>query len=103
MKTTLDLPDDLVQRIKIRAMQERKPLKRFVAELLLMGLEAPVVSPPVGSALPQGISLNERGFPVIQSGSKAPAPALNLQQALNLEKQTLNEEDLRRAGLSAHF
>src|SRR5207248_5610567 len=39
MKTTLDLPDDLVRAVKIRAVEENRKLKDMVAELLRRGLE----------------------------------------------------------------
>jgi plasmid stability protein len=39
MKTTLDLPDDLVRAVKMRAVQENKKLKDEVAELLRRGLD----------------------------------------------------------------
>ncbi|HZF08076.1 MAG TPA: antitoxin [Thermoanaerobaculia bacterium] len=38
MKTTLDLPDDLVRAVKIRAVQENRRLKDTMAELLRRGL-----------------------------------------------------------------
>ncbi len=38
MKTTLDLPDDLVRAIKLRAVHEDRTLKDLVAELLRRGL-----------------------------------------------------------------
>lgn len=38
MKTTIDLPDDLLRTVKIRAVQENKKLKDLVAELLRRGL-----------------------------------------------------------------
>jgi hypothetical protein len=34
MKTTLDLPDDLMREVKIRAVHEHKKLKDTIAELL---------------------------------------------------------------------
>jgi hypothetical protein len=40
MKTTLELPDDLVTEIKLLAVQEGKKLKDAVADLLRQGLEA---------------------------------------------------------------
>ncbi|MGH2607679.1 MAG: antitoxin [Tepidiformaceae bacterium] len=39
MKTTLDLPDDLMRSIKVRAAREDRRLKDLVAELLRRGLE----------------------------------------------------------------
>ncbi len=38
MKTTLDLPDDLVREVKIRAVTENRRLKDTVADLLRQGL-----------------------------------------------------------------
>jgi plasmid stability protein len=38
MKTTLDLPEDLLRAIKIRAVQEDRKLKDEVADLLSRGL-----------------------------------------------------------------
>lgn len=38
MKTTLDLPDELVRAVKIRAVEDNKRLKDTVADLLRRGL-----------------------------------------------------------------
>ena len=38
MKTTLDLPDDLVRAVKIRAVEENRRLKDTIADLLRRGL-----------------------------------------------------------------
>jgi plasmid stability protein len=40
MKTTLELPDDLMRTIKIRAVNEDRRLKDVIAELLRRGLAA---------------------------------------------------------------
>ena len=40
MKTTLELPDDLVKAVKLLAVHEGKKLKDAVADLLRQGLEA---------------------------------------------------------------
>jgi plasmid stability protein len=40
VKTTIDLPDDLMHTIKLRAVQERRKLKDLVADLLRRGLAA---------------------------------------------------------------
>lgn len=45
MKTTLDLPDDLLRDIKIRAVRDNRKLKDAVADLLRRGLaREPVAS-----------------------------------------------------------
>jgi plasmid stability protein len=38
MKTTLDLPDDLMREVKIRAVNENRRLKDAIADLLRRGL-----------------------------------------------------------------
>jgi hypothetical protein len=38
MKTTLDLPDDLMRDVKIRAVHERKKLKDAIAEFIRKGM-----------------------------------------------------------------
>ena len=38
MKTTLDLPEDLMREIKIRAVKENRKLKDAIADLLRRGL-----------------------------------------------------------------
>ncbi|MGE0057227.1 MAG: antitoxin, partial [Dehalococcoidia bacterium] len=40
MKTTLELPDDLMREIKVRAAREDRKLKDLVTELLRKGLAA---------------------------------------------------------------
>ena len=40
MKTTLDLPDELMREVKIRAVHERKKLKDAIAEFLRKGMAA---------------------------------------------------------------
>ena len=40
MKTTLDLPDDLVREVKLRALDENRRFKDVAAELMRKGLSA---------------------------------------------------------------
>jgi len=40
MKTTLDLPDDLMRQVKIRAVHEQKKLKDAIAEFIRKGMAA---------------------------------------------------------------
>lgn len=46
MKTTLDLPDDLMRDIKIRAVKENRKLKNAIADLLRRGLSQKTEKPP---------------------------------------------------------
>jgi hypothetical protein len=59
MKTTLDLPDDLMREVKIRAVHERKKLKDMIAEFIRKGMAAPKKRRP---RLPRPVKL--RGGPV---------------------------------------
>lgn len=46
MKTTLELPDDLMQRVRLRALHARRKLKEEVADLLERGMRsAPTKAP----------------------------------------------------------
>ncbi len=46
MKTTLDLPDELMRAVKIRAVEENRKLKDAIAELLRLGLSQRGAGPP---------------------------------------------------------
>jgi plasmid stability protein len=59
MKTTLDLPDELMHEVKIRAVHEHKKLKDAIAEFLRKGLAAGKTKPP---KMPKPIKL--RGGPI---------------------------------------
>ena len=100
MKTTLDLPDDLVRRMKIRAVQERRPLKRLVAELLSQGLNASLTPSPVPPpAATSRVTVAENGFPVFRCTPKAGGKRMSAKELIALEQQALMEEDMRRAGI----
>ncbi|MGC9450172.1 MAG: hypothetical protein ACP5I4_01885 [Oceanipulchritudo sp.] len=100
MKTTLDLPDDLVKRIKIRAVEEGRPLKRLVADLLRQSLSAaPPPAPAAESAVSEHILLNQRGFPVIRCGPNASANRMTAEELIAMEQQALLQEDSQRAGV----
>ena len=68
MKTTLDLPDALVKKVKLRALNDGKKLKDMVAELLRRGLTIAEndLPDPVVSRDPK------TGLPVIQCRQSAP-------------------------------
>jgi plasmid stability protein len=64
MKTTLDLPDDLVKLVKLRALQEGRKLKDAAADLLRKGLAAANQAPE--DASPVVARDKETGLPLIQ-------------------------------------
>ena len=59
MKTTLDLPDDLMRAVKIRAVHEHKKLKDTIAELIRKGMAAGKTRAP---KIPKPVKL--RGGPI---------------------------------------
>jgi plasmid stability protein len=65
MKTTLDLPDDLVKLVKLRALQEGRKLKDAAADLLRKGLAAAANQAP-DDASPVVARDKETGLPLIQ-------------------------------------
>ena len=63
MKTTLELPDELMREIKVRAAREDRKLKELVAELLRAGLKVEGEKPKK----PHRVK-----FPLIYSSHAAP-------------------------------
>ena len=53
MKTTLELPDELARRVKVRAAQRNQKLKETIAQLLEIGLaNAPEAEAPARAPRP---------------------------------------------------
>ncbi len=60
MKTTLELPDDLIRRIRIRAAARDQKLKDAIAQLLEIGLaHAPDAEPPTCPPKPVKLDRHE--------------------------------------------
>ena len=83
MKTTLDLPDDLMRSIKVKAAREDRRLKDVVAELLQRGLDECDRRARPGHRVE---------FPLLRGGHPAP-PGMELTP--ERLKEILEEEDLR--------
>ena len=99
MKTTLELPDELMREVKIRAAVEGRKLKDVVAEALKTGLQV------TGSAQDpsKGICVqtdSETGLPVVIAVADAPGSTMTRDGLKRLEQNAQYREDLRRAGLS---
>ena len=71
MRTTLDLPDDLMRHLKSRAALEGRSLRDLVLELVTRGLQAPAAVP-----------------------NATPLPLVRLGHALALPPTQLNHADL---------
>ena len=64
MKTTFDLPDDLIRELKLRAVHDRRKLKDVAADLLRRGLKSSAHrQPKLGYTI---VKDKISGLPVIQ-------------------------------------
>jgi plasmid stability protein len=100
MKTTLDLPDELIRAAKLRAVSQGRTLRDLVSEYLRLGLgmnEKPSVN---AQLVPSTIELNGRGFPQYKCRPTTESTPTTLENLLELERAALYEEDLQRAGQS---
>jgi hypothetical protein len=99
MKTTLDLPEDLLHAVKLRAVMQRRTVKDLVTDLLRQGLG---LTPPEGQVRPTSpmVEIQADGLPVIRCSPNAPAAQMSVEELLALERQALNDEDLQRAGIA---
>ena len=99
MKTTLDLPDELIREAKLRALIQGRTLRDLVADFLRQGLgiAAPQLpeAPPPGSLVMVGLG----GLPVIRCRADAPASRLSVEELLEIENRAQTREDIQRAGL----
>jgi len=95
MKTTFDLPADLVSEMKRRAVREGRKLKDVATELLKRGMASEKMPLPAATAKKGTIKL-----PLFPSAGDAPASRMSIEELLALEQQALHQEDLQRLGLS---
>jgi hypothetical protein len=77
MKTTLDLPDDLVRAVKLRALQDGRKLKDAFADLLRQGLAATRLAP---SKSPKMSTDPKTGLPVIKCAPGAPISNMSTEE-----------------------
>ena len=99
MKTTFDLPPELVREVKLRAVHEGRKLKDVAAELLRRGLSRSA-TPASRKQKPMIVRDAISGLPVIRSQRSAGFVPPTLEESLALIQQANEQEDLRRAGLS---
>ena len=98
MKTTLDLPDELMREAKLRAVAQGRTLKDLVADCIRQGLGLALPVTPSASALGDRVLMEPNGLPVIRCRADAPVLRANLQDLLALEQQAQTEEDMQHAG-----
>jgi plasmid stability protein len=97
MKTTFDLPPDLVRELKLRAVHEGRKLKDVAADLLKRGLASPETTAQKKLAKPK-IEIQASGLPVVRCAANAPATRMTASELLALEQQSLVDDDLERLG-----
>lgn len=98
MKTTFDLPPELIREVKLRAVHEGRKLKDVAAELLQRGLEQPAPA----LALDRKTEISHHplsGLPFVKGRNTKDFVPPTLEQSLALIQQANEEEDLRRAGV----
>jgi hypothetical protein len=117
MKTTVDLPSDLILALKLTALRRNQKLGVTVAQCLASALAAPQTiaglrhAKPMSSVVSQWaaaesggnlisdkVRIDADGLPSIRCVPHAPASRMSLQALLALEQQSQLEEDAQRAG-----
>lgn len=99
MKTTLDLPEELVHEVKLRAVIQRRTVKDLVAEFLRQGLGMAAPLQAQAPAAGSKVQIRANGLPVLQCRANAPASRMNAKQLLELEQAALAEQDKAHARL----
>lgn len=100
MKTTLDLPDELIREVKLRAVVQGRTVKDLVADFLRQGLGLMPLDRTEKRPTSERVEIKERGLPVIRCRPHAPATLMSAEELLKLEQETQREEDLKSAGLT---
>ena len=91
MKTTIDLPSELVRAIKLRALNENRRLKEVVTDLLRSGLKH-------GGAKDSVPQKGRMDFPLFATTRSAPAAHMSVEALIALEQNAQLEEDQDRHG-----
>jgi hypothetical protein len=99
VKTTLDLPADLVREIKLIAVNEGRKMKEVAADLLRRGLGQ---APGSSESEPQKsvIDTLANGLPVVRCTPTAPVSRMSAEDILGLESKSQTQEDHQRLGHS---
>ncbi len=100
MKTTLDLPDEIVLEMKLRALMQGRTLRDLAADFLRQGLG--MAAPKQAISAPQDLpfDIGADGIPIFQGSADTPAAHMRIEQLLQLEQDALHSEDMKRASIS---
>lgn len=99
MKTTLDLPDDLVREMKLRALMQGRTLRDLAADFLRQGLGMAAPRQVITPLRDLPFDLSADGIPLFRGSPTAPAVHMSLEELLQLEQDALYQEDMQRAGI----
>ena len=95
MKTTLDLPNELVRAMKLRAAHEGRKIKDVAATLITAGMVAESAKSSVARPIKGSLKL-----PLFRCAKDAPARRMGIKEILELAQTTQTQEDIERLGLS---
>ena len=95
VKTTLDLPDELVREMKLKAAHEGRKIKDVVASLIAAGIVAESKAAKVAPGRKGKLKL-----PLFPSAKNPRSRKVSMEQILALTQSTQTSEDLARLGLS---
>ena len=104
MKTTLDLPEDLIRQAKLRAVVQGRTLRDLMADFIRQGLGILPSDANTTSQSPRhddaAIEVGSNGIPVLRCTPNASneAKQASAQDLLAHEQQILDEGDLLHVG-----
>ena len=91
MKVTIELPDQLVKKVKLRAIHDGQKLKDTVENLLLKGLKTPDSLPRKPSRGGLGID-SKTGLPIFRAAPGATIVKRTVQETLELARRIDEDE-----------
>jgi hypothetical protein len=100
MKVTVDLPEGLVKKVKLRAVHDGRKLKDTVQELLVQGLSVDLLGAKAKKRKPRLVTNPKTGFPEIDCGSGSRRSTLTMEQHNELIRRIEEEQDLESVGIS---
>ena len=99
MKTTIDLPDDLLREVKLRAVLEGRTVKALVTDCLRQALGILPKNAVDDLADPSSlVQTGVNGLPVVRCAPDAPATLMSVEELLQLEQEAQAQEDRQSAG-----
>lgn len=100
MKTTIDLPEDLILQLKFLSARESRKLKDVAAEIIRQGLRFRSAQQPQDPKQ-NNLLVSEQGFPVYKCRADAPATKSSIDELLQMEQDAIAGEDSKH--VSSNF